>query len=67
MAESAAETTTQKSTQPKSQQQAERIPGHTILPIARIKRVIKEDKEISLINAEATHCVAYATVNISFY
>jgi hypothetical protein len=53
--------TSSKSTQPK--QQAERIPGHTILPIARIKRVIKEDKEISLINGEATFCVAAATVS----
>lgn len=41
----------------------ERVPGTTILPLARIKRVIKEDKDVSLINAEATFCIAYATVN----
>jgi DNA polymerase epsilon subunit 4 len=40
----------------------ERTPGSTMLPIARIKRVIKEDKDVSLINAEATFCIAYATV-----
>lgn len=40
----------------------ERVPGTTILPLARIKRVIKEDKDVSLINAEATFCIAYATV-----
>ncbi|GAA5815723.1 hypothetical protein MFLAVUS_009237 [Mucor flavus] len=39
----------------------ERVPGTTILPLARIKRVIKEDKDVSLINAEATFCIAYAT------
>lgn len=41
---------------------AERVPGQTMLPLARIKRVIKEDKDVSLINAEATFCIAYATV-----
>lgn len=40
----------------------ERVSGTTILPLARIKRVIKEDKDVSLINAEATFCIAYATV-----
>ncbi|KAG0172845.1 hypothetical protein DFQ28_009808 [Apophysomyces sp. BC1034] len=39
----------------------ERSPGTTFLPLARVKRVIKEDKDVSLINAEATFCVAYAT------
>ncbi|GAN08576.1 histone-fold-containing protein [Mucor ambiguus] len=39
----------------------ERTPGTTMLPLARIKRVIKEDKDVSLINAEATFCIAYAT------
>ncbi|RUP45808.1 histone-like transcription factor (CBF/NF-Y) and archaeal histone-domain-containing protein [Jimgerdemannia flammicorona] len=36
-------------------------PGTTQLPIARVKRIIKEDKEVSLINAEATFLVAVAT------
>jgi hypothetical protein len=40
----------------------ERAAGTTFLPIARVKRIIKEDKDVSLINAEATFCVAYATV-----
>ncbi|KAL0082622.1 histone-fold-containing protein, partial [Phycomyces blakesleeanus] len=39
----------------------ERLPGTTIIPLARVKRVIKEDKDVSLINAEAIFCVAYAT------
>ncbi|KAI8583828.1 hypothetical protein K450DRAFT_220160 [Umbelopsis ramanniana AG] len=39
----------------------ERAAGTTFLPIARVKRIIKEDKDVSLINAEATFCVAYAT------
>ncbi|KAI8967337.1 histone-fold-containing protein, partial [Mycotypha africana] len=39
----------------------ERTPGTTILPLARVKRVIKEDKDIALINAEATFCITYAT------
>jgi hypothetical protein len=43
----------------------ERAPGTTFLPIARVKRIIKEDKDVSLINAEATFCVAYATVCIT--
>ncbi|OAD72888.1 transcription factor CBF, partial [Phycomyces blakesleeanus NRRL 1555(-)] len=38
-----------------------RLPGTTIIPLARVKRVIKEDKDVSLINAEAIFCVAYAT------
>jgi len=42
----------------------ERTPGTTMLPLARIKRVIKEDKDVSLINAEATFCIAYATVTL---
>ena len=50
-----------KTTQPKAIQ--ERVPGTTMLPLARIKRVIKEDKDVSLINAEATFCIAYATVS----
>ncbi|KAI9270411.1 histone-fold-containing protein [Phascolomyces articulosus] len=44
-----------------TQQKQDRALGTTTLPIARVKRVIKEDKEVSLINAEATFCVAYAT------
>ncbi|KAG2226835.1 hypothetical protein INT45_005800 [Circinella minor] len=44
-----------------TQQKQERALGTTTLPIARVKRLIKEDKEVSLINAEATFCVAYAT------
>ncbi|KAI8366625.1 histone-fold-containing protein [Radiomyces spectabilis] len=39
----------------------ERPPGTTFLPQARVKRVIKEDKDVSLINAEATFCVSFAT------
>ncbi|KAI9488102.1 histone-fold-containing protein [Zychaea mexicana] len=53
------ESNTQQSQQ--QQQKPERALGSTTLPIARVKRVIKEDKEVSLINAEATFCVAYAT------
>ncbi|KAI8066260.1 histone-fold-containing protein [Gilbertella persicaria] len=49
-------------TTPRSQKQLpERKPGNTMLPLARVKRVIKEDKDVSLINAEATFCIAYAT------
>ncbi|KAI9317649.1 histone-fold-containing protein [Dichotomocladium elegans] len=40
---------------------SERVPGTTILPVSRVKRVIKEDKEVSLVNAEATFCITYAT------
>ncbi|KAI8890245.1 histone-fold-containing protein [Backusella circina FSU 941] len=52
------------STEPKTttpSKPTEKTPGTTMLPIARIKRVIKEDKDVSLINAEATFCIAYAT------
>ncbi|KAI9020761.1 histone-fold-containing protein [Phycomyces nitens] len=44
-----------------SNSKLERLPGTTIIPLARVKRVIKEDKDVSLINAEAIFCVAYAT------
>ncbi|KAG2185435.1 hypothetical protein INT44_002226 [Umbelopsis vinacea] len=46
---------------PTAVSKVERAPGTTFLPIARVKRIIKEDKDVSLINAEATFCVAYAT------
>ncbi|KAI8140632.1 histone-fold-containing protein [Fennellomyces sp. T-0311] len=55
----ASEESTQQTQQ--SQQKQERVLGTTTLPLARVKRVIKEDKDVSLINAEATFCVAYAT------
>lgn len=42
--------------------QTERVPGTTILPLARVKRIIKEDRDVNLINPEATFCVTYATV-----
>ncbi|KAI8997847.1 histone-fold-containing protein [Pilobolus umbonatus] len=38
-----------------------RTPGVLSIPIARIKRVIKEDKEISQVNTDATFCIGYAT------
>ncbi|KAL1930843.1 hypothetical protein VTP01DRAFT_9980 [Rhizomucor pusillus] len=41
--------------------QTERVPGTTILPLARVKRIIKEDRDVNLINPEATFCVTYAT------
>ena len=50
-----------------TQQKQERALGTTTLPIARVKRLIKEDKEVSLINAEATFCVAYATVSFQLF
>jgi DNA polymerase epsilon subunit 4 len=64
MAPSSTENTTEtpKST---SKTVAERTPGTSMLPLARVKRVIKEDKDIALINADATYCITYATVNIS--
>lgn len=40
----------------------ERTPGSIILPLARVKRIIKEDKDVAMVNPEATYCVAYATV-----
>ncbi|KAI9282670.1 histone-fold-containing protein [Sporodiniella umbellata] len=40
---------------------AERAPGSTAFPVARIKRLIKEDKEIAMISSEATFCIAVAT------
>lgn len=54
-------TETQESKSTQKSAVVERVPGTTILPLARIKRVIKEDKDVSLINAEATFCIAYAT------
>ncbi|ORZ03430.1 histone-fold-containing protein [Syncephalastrum racemosum] len=56
-----AQTETQHSQPPTQQQQQERTPGTTILPIARVKRVIKDDKDVNLINNEATFCVTAAT------
>jgi hypothetical protein len=53
MASDAAPTTSKK----------ERIPGQSFLPLARVKRIIKEDPDVSLVNAEATHCIASATVS----
>ncbi|CEP10761.1 hypothetical protein [Parasitella parasitica] len=52
---------TQETPKTSSKQVPERTPGTTMLPLARIKRVIKEDKDVALINAEATFCIAYAT------
>lgn len=54
----------QDATKSTSKHVPERTLGTTMLPLARIKRVIKEDKDVSLINAEATFCIAYATVNL---
>ncbi|ORZ13112.1 histone-fold-containing protein [Absidia repens] len=39
----------------------ERVIGQSALPLARVKRIIKEDPDVSLINVEATHCIASAT------
>lgn len=58
-------TETQESKSTQKSTVMERVPGTTMLPLARIKRVIKEDKDVSLINAEATFCIAYATVSFS--
>ncbi|KAI8644854.1 histone-fold-containing protein [Parasitella parasitica] len=52
---------TQDTPKSSSKQVPGRTPGTTMLPLARIKRVIKEDKDVALINAEATFCIAYAT------
>jgi DNA polymerase epsilon subunit 4 len=58
---------TQETTRSTQKTVPERVPGTTMLPLARIKRVIKEDKDVSLINAEATFCIAYATVRKPSY
>ncbi|EIE82245.1 hypothetical protein G6F57_002323 [Rhizopus arrhizus] len=39
----------------------ERQLGTVSFPLARVKRIIKEDKDISLIGSEATFCITYAT------
>lgn len=44
---------------------AEKKIGTTLFPISRIKRIIKADKELDMMSAEATFLVAVATV--SFY
>lgn len=41
----------------------ERQLGTVSFPLARVKRIIKEDKDISLIGSEATFCITYATVS----
>ncbi|KAJ8659180.1 hypothetical protein O0I10_005219 [Lichtheimia ornata] len=47
--------------QSSSSSKPDRTPGTTIIPVSRVKRVVKEDKDISIINAEATFCITYAT------
>ncbi|KAI8364954.1 histone-fold-containing protein [Blakeslea trispora] len=61
MASDATPIATQENSSRSQKQSFERRPGNTMLPLARVKRVIKEDKDVSLINAEATFCIAYAT------
>lgn len=50
--------------QSSSSSKPDRTPGTTIIPVSRVKRVVKEDKDISIINAEATFCITYATVSV---
>ncbi|CEI96370.1 hypothetical protein G6F70_000225 [Rhizopus microsporus] len=47
-------------TEETTKQTAERQLGTTTFPLARIKRLIKEDKDISLISTDATFCITYA-------
>ncbi|ORX45254.1 histone-fold-containing protein [Hesseltinella vesiculosa] len=44
-----------------SDDKSERTPGQSYLPLARVKRIIKLDKDIAMINAEATQTVCLAT------
>ncbi|KAI8335756.1 histone-fold-containing protein [Chlamydoabsidia padenii] len=48
-------------TAPTAATKKERIPGQSLLPLARVKRIIKDDPDVTLVNAEATHCIASAT------
>jgi hypothetical protein len=41
---------------------AEKQPGTTIFPMARVKRIIKADKELDMMTGEACFMVAVATV-----
>lgn len=41
---------------------AEKTTGTTIFPISRVKRIIKADKELDMMSAEATFLVAVSTV-----
>lgn len=45
---------------------AEKQPGTTIFPIARIKRICKADKDLDMMTSEATFMVAVATVRVPY-
>jgi len=39
----------------------ERIPGTTLLPAARVKRIVKEDRDIQTIGSDAVFLISIAT------
>jgi hypothetical protein len=43
---------------------AEKQPGTTIFPVARVKKIIKADKDVDTMSAEATFLIAAATVRL---
>lgn len=45
---------------------AEKQPGTTLFPIARVKKIIKADKDVDTMSAEATFLIAAATVSRAF-
>lgn len=43
---------------------AEKMTGTTMFPIARVKRIIKADKDLDMMSSEATFLISVATVRV---
>lgn len=45
--------------------QEDRLPGTTTLPVARVQRIVKADKEIQMMNKESIFLLSVATVSVA--
>jgi hypothetical protein len=43
----------------------ESVPGTTTLPVARVQRIVKADKDIQMVNKEAIFAISVVTVSCS--
>ena len=46
----------------KNVQSLENVPGTTSLPVARVQRIVKADKDIQMVNKEAIFAISIVTV-----
>jgi DNA polymerase epsilon subunit 4 len=47
----------------KNVQSLENVPGTTSLPVARVQRIVKADKDIQMVNKEAIFAISIVTVS----